>query len=75
MKKIEKLISVFHLTTEQKQYAFIMFNVLICGIMGAVLWAVIGRYMLSSLSWLFCFIGYPAVFIGFCGSILYLYRK
>lgn len=75
MKKIEKLISTLHMTTEQKQNVFIMFNVLICGIMGAVLWAVVGRYMLSSLSWLFCFMGYPAVFIGFCGSILYLYRK
>ena len=41
---------------------------------GAGLWLLFGRLFLPEIEWLFCFMGYPAIFIGFFGGILYLYN-
>ena len=42
--------------------------------LGAGLWLLIGRIFLPGTEWLICFMGYPAIFIGFFGGILYLYN-
>lgn len=58
--------------TKNKLYlgVLIAINVLIGG--GA--WLLIGRLVLPGIDWLLCFMGYPAIFIGFFGGILYLYN-
>lgn len=58
--------------TKNKLYlgALIAINVLIGG--GA--WLLLGRLILPGIDWLLCFMGYPAIFIGFFGGILYLYN-
>ena len=43
-------------------------------LIGAGLWLLIGRIFLPGTEWLICFMGYPAIFIGFFGGILYLYN-
>ena len=60
---------------EKKQYAFILVNVLFFALIGLDCWIVAGQFLLEGISWLICFIGYPAVFGGFFGGILYLYKK
>lgn len=58
--------------TKNKLYlgVLIAINVLIGG--GA--WLLLGRLILPGIDWLLCFMGYPAIFIGFFGGILYLYN-
>ncbi len=58
--------------TKNKLYlgVLIAINVLIGG--GA--WLLLGRLVLPGIDWLLCFMGYPAIFIGFFGGILYLYN-
>lgn len=58
--------------TKNKFYlgVLITINVLIGG--GA--WLLLGRLVLPGIDWLLCFMGYPAIFIGFFGGILYLYN-
>lgn len=58
--------------TKNKLYlgVLIAINVLIGG--GA--WLLLGRLILPEIDWLLCFMGYPAIFIGFFGGILYLYN-
>ncbi len=58
--------------TKNKLYlgVLIAINVLIGG--GA--WLMLGRLILPGIDWLLCFMGYPAIFIGFFGGILYLYN-
>lgn len=41
---------------------------------GGLIWLLLGRSVLPEGEWLFCFMGYPAVIIGFFGGILYLYN-
>ena len=60
---------------EKKQYVFILVNMLFFALIGLTCWLIAGQFLLKGLSWLICFIGYPAVFAGFFGGILYLYRK
>ena len=60
---------------EKKQYVFILVNVLFFALIGLALWFVVGQFLLNGISWLICFIGYPAVFVGFFGGIIYLCRK
>ena len=40
----------------------------------AKLWLLIGRIFLPEIEWLICFMGYPAIFVGFFGGSLYLYN-
>ena len=58
--------------TKNKLYlgVLIAINVLIGG--GA--WLLLGRLVLPGIDWLLCFMGYPAIFAGFFGGILYLYN-
>ena len=60
---------------EKKQYVFILVNMLFFALIGLVCWIIAGQFLTKDISWLICFIGYPAVFIGFFGGVLYLYRK
>ena len=41
-------------------------------LIGAGLWLLIGRIFLPGTEWLICFMGYPAIFIGFFGGVIYL---
>lgn len=46
-----------------------------CAVVGALTWLAVGRFIFSGLPWLICFIGYPCIFIGFFGGILYIYQN
>ena len=50
--------------------AMIIVNILI----GGVLWLILGRLIFVGIDWFICFMGYPAIFVGFFGGILYLYN-
>lgn len=50
---------------------FLLTNVLIWGIIGAVLWGIVSLAALKEVSWLIIFTGYAVVFPGFLGGVLF----
>ena len=60
---------------DKKNRLFIHVNMLFFAFAGFVLWLAIGRIWWPQAMWLICFMGYPTAFIGFFGSILFLYWK
>lgn len=48
----------------------ILINLLI----GFAAWLVLGRLIKPGIDWMLCFMGYPAIFVGFFGGIIYLYN-
>lgn len=41
---------------------------------GVVVWMVLGKLLFPGVLWMMCFIGYPGIFAGFFGGIIYLYN-
>ena len=74
MKSLWNTINKLHLTRECKIKLFLLFHTVICGLVGVLLWIPIHFYALNSAPWFFFFMGYPAVFIGVFGGIIYLYN-
>ena len=75
MSGLWKWIDVKEISKEEKIRVFLFLNCLIHGVLGLLVWLVVSRFMLNTLGWAFCFIGYPGFFIGFVGGFLYLCRQ
>ncbi len=58
----------------QKNLVYIMVVTGMVAVAGAVIWLLIGRYIMQGFGGAFCFVTYPAVFVGLLGSVLYLFR-
>lgn len=58
----------------KKAYIFLLANILVCSLIGFLLWRIIFSHSLEGIDWMLCFIGYPAFFIGFLGGLMTLYN-
>ncbi len=57
------------------KYRFIFFIfAIIAGLIGFVAWLIVRNWALSSLEWMFCFIGYPVI-ISFPIVFIYISNK
>lgn len=74
MRKLWTIINELKIKKLMKNKLYLGLMILANIIIGGLIWLVIGRYILPGLDWLLCFMGYPAIFIGFLGGILYLYN-
>lgn len=74
MKLIWNAVNKLNLYEKEKNYLFLLGSFILYGLIGFIIWTLIQFFVLSELEWMFCFIGYPAIFIGFAGGILYLYE-
>lgn len=74
MKMIWKWINSLKIMKNNKTRLFLWIQILINLAIGAALWLIVGRHFFPGIDWLICFMGYPAVFIGLFGGILYLYN-
>ncbi len=74
MKKLWNVINQLRAGKSMKNRIYLMLLILINIIIGGAIWLLIGRLLLPGIEWLICFMGYPAVFIGFFGGVLYLYN-
>lgn len=72
MKVLWKLLNRINIDSDIKRFIFIFLMIVFWGIVGGILWLGVGRLILSDFWWLFSFIGYPAVFIGYFTSVIYL---
>lgn len=75
MKKVWNFIDELKVTRDAKNRLYIWSQIFLYAVIGAALWGIFGRIILSGVDWLLCFIGYPAIFIGFLGSLIYLYNN
>ncbi len=58
-----------------KQTLFLILNVILCSVIGAAAWLVLGHVFLSNIAGLIEFIGYAAFFGGIFGGLIFLYRQ
>lgn len=74
MKRLWKVVNNIDTDKSSKNRIFLVVLTLICVLAGGLIWAVVGRHFLAGVAWLFCFMGYPGVFIGIMGGTMYLYK-
>ena len=74
MSKIWSFVNDLKVKKNHKITMFIWFTTILYGLTGGLIWGLIGRLILPEITWLFCFIGYPAVFMGLFGGAIYLYN-
>ena len=74
MRKIWSVVNNMKMRIRDKNKLFILILSIICGVCGALVWLTIGRVFLPEFTWLFCFAGYPVVFVGLLGGSIYLYN-
>ena len=72
MKRLWNVINEMKIKKEIKNKLYLGVLIAINIVMGGVAWALFGRLVLPGIDWLLCFMGYPAIFIGLFGGILYL---
>lgn len=67
-------INGLNVMRQTKRKLYLSTLTLINMLIGGTVWLLLGRFLLSTIDWLLCFMGYPAIFAGFIGGILYLYN-
>lgn len=67
---VGKLAKRFKITNCRRW--FLMFNTTVSGLSGLILWLAIMPYAFNTIDWLICFIGYPAMFYGYIGGLIYM---
>lgn len=74
MKAIWSRINCLEIKVSKKNRIFIAVMVLLCMLLGGGIWILAGRFLFPQAEWFLCFMGYPAVLVGFFGGVLYLYN-
>ncbi|MDO4490375.1 MAG: hypothetical protein Q4B85_04870 [Lachnospiraceae bacterium] len=74
MNKIWCRVNKKNMNRDKRIGLFLLMTVLLSALAGAIVWLAAGRLLLSGGWGLLCFVGYPAVFIGFFGGLLFLYN-
>ena len=75
MKLLWNVINELRIRKLIKNILFLNVLILINFIVGSVTWFIVGRFLLIGLTELVCFMGYPAVLLGFFGGVIYLYNN
>lgn len=74
MKYVWTMVNNLKLKISYKNILFLTILTLAYAFIGAAVWLLVGKYLFYDKQWLLCFIGYPAVFLGFYGGMRYLYN-
>ena len=75
MKTLWNMVHQIDVKNTWKNNLFLVLFILINMVLGACAWLLLGRLILPGTDWLLCFMGYPAVFVGLFGGVIYLYRN
>lgn len=75
MKTLWNMVNQIHIKNTWKYNLFLLLFIFINLVLGACVWLLLGRLILPGTDWLLCFMGYPAVFVGLFGGVIYLYRN
>lgn len=74
MQLVWQLVEETELAISTKNRLYITSMTIIDLVLGTLAWCLVGRIFLPGVDWLLCFMGYPAVFGGVIGSVMYLYN-
>ena len=75
MKTLWNMVNQIDVKNTWKNNLFLVLFILINMVLGACAWLLLGRLILPGTDWLLCVMGYPAVFVGLFGGVIYLYRN
>ena len=75
MKSLWNMVNQIDVKNTWKNNLFLVLFILINMVLGACAWLLLGRLILPGTDWLLCFMGYPAIFVGLFGGVIYLYRN
>ena len=75
MKTLWNMVNQIHIKNTWKYNLFLLLFIFINLVLGACAWLLLGRLILPGTDWLLCFMGYPAIFVGLFGGVIYLYRN
>ena len=75
MKALWNMVNQIDVKNTWKNNLFLVLFILINMVLGACAWLLLGRLILPGTDWLLCFMGYPAIFVGLFGGVIYLYRN
>ena len=75
MKTLWNMVNQIHIKNTWKYNLFLLLFIIINLVLGACVWLLLGRLILPGTDWLLCFMGYPAIFVGLFGGVIYLYRN
>ena len=75
MKTLWNMVNQIHIKNTWKYNLFLLLFIIINLVLGACVWLLLGRLILPGTDWLLCFMGYPAVFVGLFGGVIYRYRN
>ena len=75
MKTLWNMVNQIHIKNTWKYNLFLLLFIFINLVLGACVWLLLGRLILPGTDWLLCFMGYPAIFVGLFGGVIYLYRN
>ena len=75
MKTLWNIVNQIDVKNTWKNNLFLVLFILINMVLGACAWLLLGRLILPGTDWLLCFMGYPAIFVGLFGGVIYLYRN
>ncbi len=74
MKIVWNVVNKMNLKKNVKNNLYLGILILINVVLGSLIWLAIGRMFLPGVAWFACFVGYPAVVVGFFGGVIYLYN-
>lgn len=74
MSKMWNVVNDLDIKSNVKSIVFLLLLVVVNLGIGVGLWLLFGRIFFPGIEWLFCFMGYPAIFIGLFGGVIYLYN-
>ncbi len=74
MSKIWNVVNGLDIKSNVKSIVFLLLLVVVNLGIGVGLWLLFGRIIFPGIEWLLCFMGYPAIFIGLFGGVIYLYN-
>lgn len=75
MKTLWNMVNQIDIKNTWKYNLFLLLFIIINLVLGACVWLLLGRLILPGTDWLLCFMGYPAIFVGLFGGVIYLYRN
>ena len=75
MKTLWNMVNQIHIKNTWKNNLVLVLFISINMVLGACAWLLLGRLILPGTDWLLCFMGYPAIFVGLFGGVIYLYRN
>ncbi|MCR5145144.1 MAG: hypothetical protein K6B67_07590 [Lachnospiraceae bacterium] len=75
MSKLWNELEVLNIVKKKKNILFILGGVIKWAVIGALVGLIPIALGGLDVKWLVCFIGYPAFFIGFLCSVIYIYNN